>query len=374
MKLLYTLIIISFCFCSYIREDIIQRYPSGEKQVLVKYKGKGSSEKLIERITYSIKGDTLKLEKPFEGYVLEKSIDGDTLGFSNTIDDYRMEIDYGWDGKISSKLIYDKESLTEIRFIGGVKNYLIHIPDTSKKIENSISYSTNGIKIEESVRDFIHKKSEHKYYSLNGDLIGESSAVVNGDDGILDGIWYDFYENGNAKRRREFSENELIDTKYFNENGEEFKPDDDWLDENDWFFDVVELTTASDVEIGISDLRIIGEIIEIDIYALNKEKIAGIQLELNQTHLFEVQSVSGGRCEERDFTIRSNSEGLVLGFSMSGNMIPKSKNANPNDNVLFTIYAIKFGSLKGKIITIEPTLAGKGGAPLEYFNVPYAIK
>ena len=373
MKFLYAFIIISFSFCSYIREDIIQRYPSGEKQVLVKYKGKGSSEKLIERITYSIKGDTLMLEKPFEGYVLEKSINGDTLGFSNAIDSYRMEIDYGWDGEISSKLIYDKESLTAIRFIKGIKRTLSFVPDTLDQIEHSIFFSKFGIKIEESIRDFINKKSEHKYYSLNGDLIGESSTVVNGADEVWDGIWYDFYSDGNPKRKREFSNNELLDTKYFNENGEEFEPDDDWLDVNDWFFYEV-LTITSDIEIGISDLRIIGEIIEIDIYALNKEKIAGIQLELNQTHLFEVQSVSGGRCDERDFTTRSNSKGLVLGFSMSGNMILQSKNTNPNDNVLFTIYAIKLGSLKGKIITIESTLVGKGGTKLEASNIPYTIK
>ena len=33
----------------------------------------------------------------------------------------------------------------------------------------------------------------------------------------------------------------------------------------------------------ISDVRILGDFIEIDVYALNRKKIAGIQLELNQT-------------------------------------------------------------------------------------------
>ena len=70
MKLLYPLIILfAFSFAEDISEDIIQRYATGEKKVLVKYQGKGSSEKLIERIIYSLKGDTLAIEYPLDSYM-----------------------------------------------------------------------------------------------------------------------------------------------------------------------------------------------------------------------------------------------------------------------------------------------------------------
>tara|TARA_B110000467_G_C18268337_1_gene450767 strand:+ start:41 stop:889 length:849 start_codon:yes stop_codon:yes gene_type:complete len=68
MKLLYPLLF-AFSFAEDISEDIIQRYATGEKKVLVKYQGKGSSEKLIERIIYSLKGDTLAIEYPLDSYM-----------------------------------------------------------------------------------------------------------------------------------------------------------------------------------------------------------------------------------------------------------------------------------------------------------------
>ena len=40
-----------------VREDITERYNDGHKKVLVKYKGEGESEKLIEKIIYNQKGE-----------------------------------------------------------------------------------------------------------------------------------------------------------------------------------------------------------------------------------------------------------------------------------------------------------------------------
>ena len=47
-----------------VREEIIDRYYNGEKKLLVKYKGKGVDEVIIERITFNENNDILIVEKP----------------------------------------------------------------------------------------------------------------------------------------------------------------------------------------------------------------------------------------------------------------------------------------------------------------------
>ena len=44
------------------REEVIENYDDGQKKLLVKYKGEGSKEVIVERITYNENGDTLILE------------------------------------------------------------------------------------------------------------------------------------------------------------------------------------------------------------------------------------------------------------------------------------------------------------------------
>ena len=61
----------------------------------------------------------------------------------------------------------------------------------------------------------------------------------------------------------------------------------------------------------------------------------------------------------------------MLGFSMSGNMIPVSSNQNAADNVLFTAYGEVVKNVKSKMVTLEATLAGKGGAKLDALSIPY---
>ena len=51
-----------------VREEITQRYDDGSNKLLVKYKGEGSDEVVVERITYSESGDTFILEKPLEKF------------------------------------------------------------------------------------------------------------------------------------------------------------------------------------------------------------------------------------------------------------------------------------------------------------------
>ena len=68
----YILILLSlfltFSFSEDLRVEIIKRYFNGNKKLLVKYKGEGVDEVIIERITYGSRGDTLYWEKPLEDF------------------------------------------------------------------------------------------------------------------------------------------------------------------------------------------------------------------------------------------------------------------------------------------------------------------
>ena len=48
------------------REELAEKYKNGNKKLLVKYQGAGSDEVVVEKISYSEKGDTLILEKPLD--------------------------------------------------------------------------------------------------------------------------------------------------------------------------------------------------------------------------------------------------------------------------------------------------------------------
>ena len=63
--ILLSLFLISNCGDK-VREEITERYENGQKKLLVIYKGEGSDEVIVERITYNENGDTLIFEKPLE--------------------------------------------------------------------------------------------------------------------------------------------------------------------------------------------------------------------------------------------------------------------------------------------------------------------
>ncbi len=54
--------IIFTCSQKKYREEIIERYPNGEKKIIVKYQGYGDNEKLIERKTFDENGELILLE------------------------------------------------------------------------------------------------------------------------------------------------------------------------------------------------------------------------------------------------------------------------------------------------------------------------
>ncbi len=130
-------------------------------------------------------------------------------------------------------------------------------------------------------------------------------------------------------------------------------------------------TLPNQIQMGIESIIEKNDKVEINVYALNDNPIAGVQLEINPADIFKIDSIGGGRCGDIDFTLRSNPKGLMLGFSMSGNMIPVSSNQNAADNILFTAYGEVIKNVKSKVVTLEATLAGKGGAKLDVLSIPY---
>ena len=63
---------LTFSFSEDLRVEIIKRYDNGNKKLLVKYKGEGVDEVVVERITYSESGDTLILEKPLDKLKMDR--------------------------------------------------------------------------------------------------------------------------------------------------------------------------------------------------------------------------------------------------------------------------------------------------------------
>ena len=130
-------------------------------------------------------------------------------------------------------------------------------------------------------------------------------------------------------------------------------------------------TFPNQVELGIESILKQNDKVEIKVYALNNKPIAGVQLEINPADIFKIDSIAGGRCGDIDFTLRSNPKGLMLGFSMSGNMVPVSENQIPEDNILFTAYGKVIKNVKNKMVSLESTLAGKGGVKIDVLSIPY---
>ena len=66
--ILLSLLLISNCG-EKVREEITERFDNGDKKLLVKYKGEGGDEVVVERITYSESGDTLLLRNLWIRYI-----------------------------------------------------------------------------------------------------------------------------------------------------------------------------------------------------------------------------------------------------------------------------------------------------------------
>jgi len=184
MKLLYTLIILSaFSFAEDISEDIIQRYATGEKKVLVKYQGKGSSEKLIERIIYSLKGDTLAIEHPLDSYMKLFWDSENDSEYSNPL--YKLvEVGYSIEHLNLRYELFSNDGITIKGFLknGALDgdNYVINsVNDTlvSKKFDNGVDVLEDA-RFKLMIQQSLQKVLEQSDYES---LLGNRYKSVDGD-------------------------------------------------------------------------------------------------------------------------------------------------------------------------------------------------
>ena len=67
MKNILSIVLVSIILmgCSdNVKEEVLDRYDNGQKKLVVKYKGEGSNEVIVSRITYRANGDIIISENP----------------------------------------------------------------------------------------------------------------------------------------------------------------------------------------------------------------------------------------------------------------------------------------------------------------------
>ena len=133
------------------------------------------------------------------------------------------------------------------------------------------------------------------------------------------------------------------------------------------------------VEVGIESIIKLDENhYVISLYSINPfDSIAGIQFQLLPSGLFTIESVFGGRVEEKEFDIHFNKTGTILGFSMVGNSIDPSRTiSGPNkkiDNILCYINVIADSLDKISILDMKYVLASKNGESLSTSFIPFDL-
>ena len=114
--ILLSLFLISNCGDK-VREEITERYDDGKKKTIMKFKGSGSEEVMVEKIGYSQRGDTLILEKPLDKLKMEREYyeDGEIKEEGNYKDGERdgKWTTYNEDGSIKKVEEYKDGKLVE---------------------------------------------------------------------------------------------------------------------------------------------------------------------------------------------------------------------------------------------------------------------
>ena len=115
----------------------------------------------------------------------------------------------------------------------------------------------------------------------------------------------------------------------------------------------------------------------LNIYAINKDPIAGVQFQLIPEGIFIVDSVSGGRCGESGFMLRSNPKGVIIGFSMQGDVIAPSTSDKKEENILLMIKARKVSvnarGISMDTIDIKSIFADRSAKKMSYVSHPFDL-
>lgn len=172
------LILLLLVGCESIREEIVERHPNGDKKLLVKYKGKGSDEIVIERVEYNEKGDTILYERPLEKIHRKRN---------NSTDGYYTDV-YNNNGLIKT-IMYRED---------GRRVHLYHskvINDKSIKDGLGINYFLNGNKESEGNYKNNVKDGEWKYYDESNEYL----TIINWTKG--EAFVELYHNNGQLKER-----------------------------------------------------------------------------------------------------------------------------------------------------------------------------
>ena len=115
----------------------------------------------------------------------------------------------------------------------------------------------------------------------------------------------------------------------------------------------------------------------LNVYAINKEPIAGVQFQLIPEGIFIVDSVYGGRCGDSEFMLKSNSKGVIIGFSMKGDVISSSVSDVKEENILLTVRARKVSvnarGISMDSIDLKSIFANRSAKKMEYVSYPFAL-
>ncbi len=99
----------------------------------------------------------------------------------------------------------------------------------------------------------------------------------------------------------------------------------------------------------------------IGIHCQNVDDIAGFQFELPDN--LQLLDINGGRAEEIFSDLHHNKKGMILGFSMSANKIPKLQGTNNDLLLQIQVKAISGSDLH---FPIKAILAGSSGQKLSF--------
>ena len=243
MKKLLTLISIIFFFsCSEnLREEITERYDNGNKKLLVKYKGEGSDEVVVERIIYGETGDTVYHYKTLEDYtwkkirekVTEKYDDGKT---KTLVKYHTLDIDGKIEEEIIGSISYNERGditkfIDEIKKTGYENTYYstgkleFYEEKYNGKVEGKwISYYEDGLIFME--RNYKDGKQDGKWTKYYED--GQIELEGNYKDGIENGKWTYYYQNGKIKSVGDYDDKEKYGRWYYYDDGGNEKYWEDW--------------------------------------------------------------------------------------------------------------------------------------------------
>ena len=214
------------------REEIIDRYPSGEKKLLVKYRGQGVDEIITEKIYYDKLGNILIYEYPIE----QKKVSNEY--HSNNM--LKSSKSYLMDKLEGIKIIYDKEGnlIRELNYKNGLrsgletyyysdgKTWIVNNYEVGKLV-STLKYDKEGNQIE----DLSIKKVITKIFDDDNTLTSTQISEFTIFDKISKYYLFDAkgnYQVGYMKNYNYDSLNRLIQIDRLDENGQKYKKDSKW--------------------------------------------------------------------------------------------------------------------------------------------------